>query len=152
MRKKIKRNLMNIEKMKTQKTDRKILLSTLWIFAILNYLYCDIMGIMDVNLLKQYLTGTVNGMEMNENFLLAAAILMEIPIAMVLLSRILNYKANGWANIITGIIMTLVQIATLFAGEPTKYYFFCSIFEIGTTIAIVWLAWKWINSDSITDK
>jgi hypothetical protein len=75
--------------MKTKEIDRKLLLSTLWIFAILNYLYCDIMGIMDVNLLKQYLTGNVNGMEMNENFLLAAAIQMEIPIAMILLSRII---------------------------------------------------------------
>ena len=143
---------MNINQMKAEKTDMRILLSTLWIFAILNYLYCDIMGIMDVNLLKQYLTGTVNGMEMNENFLLAAAILMEIPIAMVLLSRILNYKANRWANIIAGILMTLAQTATLFVGEPAKYYLFCSIIEIATTITIVWLAWKWKNSDSITDK
>ncbi len=134
--------------MKPKKTDRKILLSTLWIFAILNYLYCDIMGLMDVNLLKQYLTGTVNGMEMNENFLLGAAILMEIPIAMVLLSRILNYKANRWANLIAGIIMTLVQTATLFAGEPSTYYLFCSIVEIATTIIIVWLAWKWTKPGS----
>ena len=132
--------------------DRKILLSTLWIFAILNYLYCDIMGLMDVNLLKQYLIGSVNGMEMNENFLLGAAILMEIPIAMVLLSRILNYKANRWANIMAGIIMTVIQTATLFAGEPTKYYIFCSIIEIGTTMAIVWFAWKWITSGIVTGK
>jgi len=132
--------------------DKKVLLSTLWIFAILNYLYCDIMGIMDVNLLKQYLTGTVNGMEMNENFLLGAAILMEIPIAMVLLSRVLNYRSNRWANIIAGIIMTLVQTATLFAVEPTKYYLFCSMIEIATTIAIVRLAWKWINPGTVTDK
>jgi hypothetical protein len=143
---------MNIEKMKTKKTDRKILLSTLWIFAILNYLYCDIMGIMDANLLKQYLAGNVNGMKMNENFLLGAAILMEIPIAMVLLSRILNYKANRLANIIAGIIMTLVQTATLFVGEPTKYYLFCSIIEIATTLVIVWLAWKWINPVTVSDK
>jgi hypothetical protein len=138
--------------MNTQKTDRKILLSTLWIFAILNYLYCDIMGLMDVNLLRQYLTGTVNGMEMNENILLAAAILLEIPIAMVLLSRILNYKANRWANIIAGIIMTLVQTATLFASAPTKYYLFCSIIEITTTIVIVWLALKWINASTVNDR
>jgi hypothetical protein len=131
--------------MKTKQIDNKILLSTLWIFAILNYLYCDIMGIMDVNLLKQYLAGNVNGMEMNENFLLVAAILMEIPIAMVLLSRILNYKTNRWANIIAGIIMTLVQIATLFAGAPTNYYIFCSIVEIATTIFIVWCALQWKN-------
>lgn len=131
--------------------DKKVLLSTLWIFAILNYLYCDIMGLMDVNLLKQYLTGIVNGMEMNENLLMGAAILMEIPIAMVLLSRILNYRANRWANIIAGIIMTLVQVATLFVGEPAKYYLFCSIIEIATTIFIVWLSWKWINPGTVTD-
>ncbi|MDP2722933.1 MAG: DUF6326 family protein [Bacteroidales bacterium] len=138
--------------MKTKEIDRKLLLSTLWIFAILNYLYCDIMGIMDVNLLKQYLTGNVNGMEMNENFLLAAAILMEIPIAMVLLSRILNYGFNRWANIIAGTIMTLVQTATLFASAPTNYYLFCSIIEIATTIVIVWLAWKWINPGKVTGE
>lgn len=138
--------------MNIEKTDRKILLSTLWIFAILNYLYCDIMGLMDVNLLKQYLIGNVNGMEMNENILLSAAILMEIPIAMVLLSRILNYKANRWANIIAGIIMTLVQTATLFAGEPTKYYLFCSIIEIATTLVIVWLAWTWVNPNTVKGK
>ncbi|MBU2553646.1 MAG: hypothetical protein KKF98_04245 [Bacteroidetes bacterium] len=138
--------------MKTKEIDRKILLSTLWIFAILNYLYCDIMGLMDVNLLKQYLTGTVNGMEMNENILLGAAILMEIPIAMVLLSRILNYKYNRWANIIAGTIMTLVQTATLFAVVPTRYYLFCSMIEIATTLAIVWLALKWVNPESMTDK
>lgn len=147
MKNNIKGNFMNIDK-----TDRKILLSTLWIFAILNYLYCDIMGIMDVNLLKQYLSGSVNGMEINENFLLGAAVLMEIPIAMVLLSRILNYRSNRLANIITGIIMTLVQSATLFAGEPTKYYLFCSILEIATTMGIVWIAWKWINPVTVTDK
>ncbi len=132
--------------------DKKILLSTLWIFVTLNYLYCDIMGFMDVNLLKQYFTGNVGGMTINESFLLGAAILMEIPIAMVLLSRILNYRSNRWANIIAGLIMTLVQTATLFAGVPTKYYLFCSIIEIATTIVIVWLAWKWILPGTASDK
>jgi hypothetical protein len=138
--------------MKIVKTDRKILLSTLWIFAILNYLYCDIMGIMDATLLKQYLTGNVNGMTINENFLLGAAILMEIPIAMVLLSRILNYKVNRWANIIAGIIMTLVQVATLFAAAATNYYLFCSIIEIATTIFIIWYALKWENPDILINE
>jgi hypothetical protein len=58
--------------------------------AILNYLYRNIIGIIEANLLKQYLTGSVDGMGMNESFLLAAAILIEIPIAMVLLLRILH--------------------------------------------------------------
>jgi hypothetical protein len=32
--------------------NKKTMLSTLWIFATLNYLYCDIMSLMDSNLLK----------------------------------------------------------------------------------------------------
>ncbi len=87
---------------------------------------------------------------MNENILLGAAILMEIPIAMVLLSRILNYKANRWTNIMAGINMTLVQTVTFFASAPTKYYLFCGIIEIATTLVIVWLAWKWINPGKVT--
>jgi hypothetical protein len=138
--------------MKTTDIDKKTLLSTLWIFTTLNYLYCDIMGLMDNNLLKQYLTGTVNGMEMNDNFLLGAAVLMEIPIVMVLLSRILKYKANKWTNMITGIIMTLVQTATLFAGSPAKYYLFCSIIEIATTFFIFWFALKWKEDDILTNN
>lgn len=127
------------------------MLSTLWIFAVLNYLYCDIMGLMDSNLLSQYLTGNVNGMELNEDFLFVAAILMEIPIAMVLLSKITPYKFNRWANIIAGTLMTLVQTATLFAGASAKYYVFCSIIEIGTTVVIVWLAFKWMHPSKVTN-
>jgi len=66
---------------------------------------------------------------------------MEIPIAMVLLSRVLNYKANRWTNVIAGVIMTVIQTLTLFAVKPTLYYAFFSVIEIASTAAIVWLAW-----------
>ena len=132
---------------KTTAMDKKVLLSTIWLFAVLNYLYCDVVSLMDSGLLKQYLTGKVNGMDMNPGFLLGAAVLVEIPIAMVLLSRVLGYRVNRWANIIAGVIMTLVQAASLFAGTPAMYYVFCSVFEIASTVLIVWLAWNWRNSE-----
>ncbi len=135
--------------MYTEKLDKKVILSTLWIFVTLNYLYCDLMGLMDADLLKQYLTGTVNGMDMNGGFLLSAALLMEIPIAMVLLSRILNYKANRWANIISGSFKTIVMVLTLFVGTPTLYYLFFAIVEIACTSFIVIYAWKWIENKKI---
>ena len=130
---------MALEKLK----DRRIILSTLWIFVLFNYLYCDLLGLMDSNLLNQYLTGTVEGMKINESFLFAGAILMEIPIAMVLLSRVLNYKANRWSNIIAAFIKTVVMIMTLFVGTPTMYYLFFAIIEIATTAFIIWYAWTW---------
>ena len=132
---------------------RKVLLSTIWLFAALNYLYCDVISLMDSNLLKQYLTGTVNGMEFNQGFLLGAAILIEIPIAMVLLARVLPYGVNRWANIIAGLLMTLVQAASLFAGPPAMYYLFCSVLEIAATVMIVWFAWNWrVTAGSLDQK
>jgi len=128
--------------------DRKVLLSTIWIFAAFNYLYCDVVSLMDSELLKQYLTGKVNGMEFSQGFLLGAAILVEIPIAMVLLSRVLKYRVNRWANIIAGVIMTLVQAASLFAGKPAMYYVFFSVLEITSTVLIVWFAWNWHNAEA----
>jgi hypothetical protein len=130
--------------MPTQQPNRSTILSTLWIFVTLNYLYCDVIGLMDDHLLKQYLQGKVNGMEINQQFLLAGAILMEIPIAMVLLSRVLHYRANRWANIIAALIKTVVMIMTLFVG-PTSYYLFFASIEIATTAFIIWYAWSWKN-------
>lgn len=132
--------------------ERRVLLSTLWLFAALNYLYCDVISLMDSNLLKQYLTGTVNGLEFTQGFLLGAAILVEIPIAMVLLARVLPYGINRWANIIAGLFMTLVQAATLFAGAPAMYYLFCSVLEIAATIMIVWFAWNWHMTEGRLDQ
>ncbi len=97
-------------------------LSTLWIFVTLNYLYGDLIGMMDTNLLNQFLTGEVKGIEMSQEFLLGAGILMEIPMAMVLLSRILPYKSNRIANLIAAFIKTAVMIATLAMGSSTVYY------------------------------
>ena len=125
------------------KMDMKAKLSTLWIFVTLNYLYCDIIGLMDPELLPQFLRGNVNGLEITPGFLLGAAILIEIPIAMVLLSRVLKHVANRRANIAAGTIMTAVQSASLFVGTPAPYYLFFSVIEIATTVLIVWFAWNW---------
>lgn len=126
-----------------EKMDTKSKLSTLWIFAALNYLYCDVLGLMDPELLPLILGGNINGLELTPGFLLGAGILVEIPIAMVLLSRVLPYRANHWANIAAGTIMTTVQSASLFVGTPTSYYLFFSVIEIATTLFIVWFAWNW---------
>lgn len=126
-----------------KKMGMKSKLSTLWIFAALNYLYCDVVGLMDRGLLRQFLAGEVDGIPLTQGFLLGAAILVEIPIAMVLLSRFLTYRANRWANILAGSVMTVVQFSTLFFGTSTIYYVFFSIIEIATTVLIVWFAWNW---------
>jgi hypothetical protein len=128
---------------KPTEIDWKVRLSTIWLFATLNYLYCDVVTVMDPHKLNQFVAGAVGGMEITPGFLLGATILVEIPIAMILLSRILKYRINRWANIAAGIIMTVVEILTLLPSTPTMYYLFFSIIEIASTSLIVWYAWKW---------
>jgi drug/metabolite transporter (DMT)-like permease len=81
--------------------------------------------------------------ELTEGFLLFGSILMMIPISMVLLSRILKYQANRWANIIAGAFMTVFLAVTLFVAVPTTYYAFFSAIEIASTLFIAGYAWKW---------
>jgi uncharacterized membrane protein (DUF485 family) len=139
---------MNIHTMINEMSERRAKFSTLWVFAMFSYLYCDVMSLMDSGFLKQYMAGNVGGLQITQGFLLGAAGLMEIPITMVLLSRVLRYKANRLANIIAGSIMTVVQFATLFFGStPPIYYIFFSILEIACTAFIVWYAWKWANPE-----
>jgi hypothetical protein len=128
---------------KITQLDMKVKLSTLWIFAMLNYLYADVFGLTDPVILKQILSGTAGSMQITQGFLLSFAILMEIPIAMVLLSRLLDYRSNRVANIIAGIIKTVVVFLSMFVQKPTIYYLFFGIIEMATTSIIVWYAWNW---------
>jgi hypothetical protein len=142
---------MNTNENATGMKERKLILSTLWIFVLANYLYCDVMSLMNPEDLKQIITGTVGAIHLNQKFLLGAAIVMEIPMVMIFLSRVLNYKSNRWANIISGEIMTIVQVLSLFVGTAlTLHYIFFSIVEIACTLFIAWYAWKWRNPEGIT--
>ncbi len=125
--------------------DRRVLLSSLWAFAMFNYLYADVMGLMDASLLRQYLTGTVNGLAITTPFLLAGAVLMEVPIAMTVLARVLPPGPNRWANVGAGVLKTIVVPLTLFVGKPTGYYVFFATIETLCTALIVLVAWRWVE-------
>jgi hypothetical protein len=131
---------MNDKKMMTEMPDMKVRLSALWLFAILTYTYGDVVTLMDP--VKH---GT---MQLTEGFLLGGSIYMMIPITMVLLSRILKYRASRLASIIAGTIMTVTLPLTLVVAVPTKYYLFFTIIEVICTALIVWYAWKWRISEN----
>jgi hypothetical protein len=130
---------MNDIKKATQLPDMKVRLSALWLFAILTYTYGDVVTLMDP--VKH------GSIQMTEGFLLGGAIFMMIPITMVLLSRILKYRASRLASIIAGTIMTVVLPVTLFVAKPTMYYLFFTVIEIVSTALIVFFAWKWRNPE-----
>ena len=129
--------------------NKKVLFSTLWIFVTVNYIFCDVFTLFHSESLKQLMTGEMGGMKINQSFLLSFSILMEMPMVMIVLSRILSYKSNRLANIIVALIMTIVQTATLFTDDNTLHYIFFSIVEVGTTSFILYSAWNWTESKNI---
>ena len=139
---------MNSIKRTAERIDTKVLLSTLWIFLTANYIYCDVISHMDPAFIKELITGTIGSIQVTQGFLLTAAIMIEIPIAMIILSRVLKYRANRWANIIAGAIMAAIQVGTMGMGTPpTLHYLFYSAIEIACLLFIVWYAWKWRNPE-----
>lgn len=124
--------------------DKKVLISSLWVFLMFNYIYCDILSNMESDTLNELLTGEIGGMTISEGFLLGAAILMEIPMIMFLVSKLLKRNVSRPANIVAGIFMSIVQFGSLFVGSGiTLHYGFYSTIEISTALFIAWTAWNW---------
>ncbi len=127
--------------------DMKVTLSTLWIFAILNYIYADVFTAMDP-------AASGGSIRKSHGMMLGAAILMETAMVMVPLSRFLKYQANRWTNIVTGIIHTAAVILSLFVGgkaTPSYYLVFASV-EVVSTLLIIGCAWKWSPGPSGTAR
>jgi len=128
--------------------DRKVLLSTLWIFAMFNYLYADVYTlffnpVLQKELWQKFLEGFAGTIPITQGFVLITAVLMETAIAMVILSRVLKYGANRWANIVSGAFHT-VFVAWSLIGDPVSlFYVFFAVIEMACTLLIVWLAIRW---------
>jgi hypothetical protein len=120
--------------------DTKERLSLLWIFALLNYLYADVVALWSL----------ADAPHLPPWALLGSAVLMEIPIAMIVACRLLPFRANRLANIIAGAILTLVNGFLTFvpplvgARTPAlpEYLFFATIETVCTSV-IIWQAWIW---------
>ncbi|MBK1439980.1 hypothetical protein JHJ32_08290 [Parapedobacter sp. ISTM3] len=128
--------------------DKKVLLSTLWIFLTVNFIFCDVFTLMHADDLKNILNGRVGDMQITQEFLLAFAVMMEIPMLMILLSRLLRYQSNRILNLIFGILLAIIQLWSLTVGGNTLHYWFFSIVEIAACIGIVWSAWKWKKEET----
>jgi uncharacterized membrane protein len=118
--------------------DRRVILSTLWIFAVLNYIYAAIFGLSFNPILQPDAAVAIT-----QGSALAFAVLMETAIAMVLVARVLKYGVNRLANIAVGLIHTALVSWSLSVTTPTLFYAFFATIEIACTLFIIWFAWTW---------
>lgn len=124
--------------------DRRTILSSLWIFYMFNQAYGDITTLYYSVFINRTPTVTYTNA-----FLLAGVLLVEPAMVMIVLSRILKYRPNRWANILVAAVLTVVSAATFFVGTPTPVYAFIAATSIVTGLIVVWCAWTWTNPSEV---
>jgi len=121
----------------------KVKLSLLWTSVTLCYLYGDYFELY----VPRKVEGLINGKNLlnSPEKLLAAAILLAIPAAMVFLSILLKPVLVRWLNIIFGTFFTAIMllIAVTSLENWREFYVFLAVLESVITALIVWHAWRW---------
>ena len=106
------------------------------------YIYADHFSLFRTGQIEEMISGRIGPFPVTQGSLLAFSILMMIPAVMVFLSLALKPTVSRWANIILGVLYTLVNISNLI-GETWVYYIVFGVVEIVLTFLIVWYAWNW---------
>lgn len=117
--------------------ETKANLSALWVFFLFNMIFRDLHELAK----PEYLEELINE-QVSELMLLLAGFIIEIPIAMVLLSLLLPYGVNRRANIIAAV--TLILLAIAYGTNDLDDAFFL-IIEIAALSFTIWSAWRWRN-------
>ncbi len=113
----------------------QMVLSTLWIFILFNIIFRDLHEFLNEGYMQELMT-----LKVSETEKLLYGFLLEIPVAMVLLSRILNDNANKWTNVIAGGAMLLGMLGSLYSADMDDTFF--TIINAAALLAILRTAWK----------
>jgi hypothetical protein len=128
------------EKRRGSGIDPRLRLSTLWIVVMFNMVFADILSFMMPGALKEIMEGSAGGLAVSGGLLLLFAILLEIPIAMIFLSRVLGRRANRVANVAASVVTMAFVVG---GGSPYPHYFFFAGVEVLCMLIIIWWSWKW---------
>jgi hypothetical protein len=119
-------------------TERRI--SALWIVVLINMLFADILNFITPGTLQGIMTGYADSLRITPGILLAFAVLLEVPIAMVFLSLVLKYRINRVTNIVACVVTTAFTIG---GGTANLHYAFFATAEVVCMLLIIWYAWRW---------
>lgn len=127
--------------MNTNLVGVKVILSALWVAAILVWQQGDVQRLYS----GDYKVGDdiVSKVMSPETLWMISAITMTIPVVMIVLSLTLNDPVNRWANIVIGIFYTGYGLIGV-TKYPSAYDRFLIFVGIVFTALIVWYAWKWV--------
>ena len=128
-------------------TDQGIRISLLWITVMFNMVFADVLSLFSPGFLAEILGGSAEGVVITDRLLLVAALLIEVPVLMIVLTPVLPRRASR----ITNIAAAIVTITFVIAGGSWKphYVFFATIETLALlTIIYLTITWRWENAGS----
>ena len=125
--------------------DKKVTLSTLWVFVMFCIAYADIIGFLEPGTLEKIINGNV-GFELTPAIILIISLVQAIPISMILVSRWFRRDVNRWLNIAAS-VLTLLYVLGGGNWESTSYFIFAAL-EVAAILGIIWLAWTWRSNEA----
>lgn len=136
---------MNTSTTPAKKIDTKVLLSTLWIVVMINMLKADILSLYIPGAAEEVARTSASAGASIPQLMLVGAIMGQLGIAMIILSRVLKYGINRWVNIVVGV----VTIAYIWGGMASyPHYIFIATVETLCLLLIVGFAWTWRNVEA----
>lgn len=136
---------MNPNTTPAKKFDTKALLSTLWIVVMVNMLKADILSLNIPGAAEEVAKTSASVGASIPQLMLVGAVMGNLAIAMIILSRVLKYGVNRWGNIVVGV----VTIAYIWGGMSSyPHYIFIAAVETICLLLIIWFAWKWRNDEA----
>jgi uncharacterized protein DUF6326 len=121
-------------------TDVRGRISTLWIVVMFNMLYADILSFLNPEFLRGLMTGYAEGTRVTQPLLVGSAVMVEIPILMVLLARIMKPRVNRWANFVA---VPLTAAFIIGGGSTRPHYLLLAGMELVFLALLMWYAWRW---------
>ena len=136
---------MNVTTTPAKKFDTKALLSTLWIVVMINMLKAGILSLFIPGAAEEVARTSANAGASIPQLMLVGAVMGQIGIAMIVLSRVLKYGINRWANIVASV----VTIAYIWGGAASyPHYIFIASVETLCLLLFVGFAWTWRNVEA----
>lgn len=115
-------------------------ISTLWIVIMFNIIFADILGFMSPGFLSKVQSGVVDGVVITPVFLLVAAVLLQIPIVMIFLTRVLARKPARILNFAAVVITAAFVIG---GGSIQPHYLLFVSVELTAMCYIALLVYRW---------
>jgi hypothetical protein len=119
-------------------------ISTLWIVVMVNMAFADIVGFIQPGALQGVVAP--GGVAITQGLLLVFAVFLEIPIAMILLSRILKPGPSRWVNTGAALITSVFVVGG--GSMELPFYAFFAIVEVACMGWIVWSVWSRRGSET----